>query len=88
MKTRVENLESPNGNKVANQFVIYTESGKIFQSYNSVIVKIENGQIILDEYYWDYSKTTSKYRNIFLRETTKETQKKIDEGIYTLANLN
>ena len=35
-----------------------------------------------------YSKTTSKYRNMFLGETTKETQKKINSGEYILTNLN
>jgi hypothetical protein len=37
---------------------------------------------------WDYSVTTGKYRNIFLEETKKETQKKIDQGIYILTDLN
>lgn len=88
MKTAVRNLESPNGNKVANQFVIYTDNGRIFQSYDSVIVKIENREVTLDKHYWNYSKTTSKYRNIFLGETTKETEAKIKEGTYKLSNLN
>jgi hypothetical protein len=33
--------------------------------------------VYLDENKWDYSVTTGKYRNIFLGETRKETQKKI-----------
>lgn len=88
MKTKVENLTSPNGNKVANQFIIRTENGTFFQSYNSIIVREQNNKVTLDEYYWNYSKTTAKYRNIFLSETTKETQAKIDSGEYTLENLN
>ena len=89
MKTKVENLISSNGNRVANQFRIISDNTIYFQSYNSVIAKIENGhKVTLDSYYWDYSKTTSKYRNIFLGETTRETQKKIDSGTYTLDNLN
>lgn len=89
MKTRVTNLQGYNGNAAPNQFQINTQEGIFFQSYSSIIVKIDNkGQIFLDEYYWNYSKTTSKYRNIFLGETTKETQSKIDAGIYTLTNLN
>ncbi len=45
-------------------------------------------QIELDQKYWNYSKTTSKYRNQFLGETTKETQAKINSGEYTLTDLN
>lgn len=92
MKVKVESMTSPNGNQVANQFIIYSPDCTLFQSYESVIVKttFEDGKrvVYLDEYYWNYSKTTSKYRNLFLGETTKETQKKIDEGVYKLVNLN
>lgn len=78
-----------NINGIANQIVITEENGtRFFQSYNSIICKIEKGVVILDTYYWDYSKTTGKYRNIFLGETKKETQAKIDAGIYKLENLN
>lgn len=90
IKMKVENLESSKGNKIANQFQVRTEKGIFFQSYNSLICFVSNDgtSTILDEKFWDYSKTTSKYRNIFLGETTKETQEKINKGIYTLANLN
>lgn len=85
---KVQNLTSANGNKVANQFEIRENGKRIFQSYSSVICVIENGLVTLDEYYWDYSKTTGKYRNIFLGEKKKDTERKIKEGIYKLANLN
>lgn len=85
---KVQNFTSANGNKVANQFEIRENGKRIFQSYNSVICVIENGVVTLDEYYWNFSKTTGKYRNIFLGETKKETERKIKEGIYKLANLN
>ena len=89
---KVENMTSANGNKIANQFIIFDSEFTLFQSYDSVIVKtyFEHGKrkVYLDEYYWNYSVTTSKYRNLFLGETTKETQKKIDSGEYTLTNLN
>lgn len=85
---KVQNLTSANGNKIANQFEIIYNNKRVFQSYNSIICVIENGIVTLDEYYWNYSKTTGKYRNIFLRETRKKTEKKIKEGIYKLANLN
>ena len=86
---KVENLTSSNGNKVANQFVIYDDDKTIFQSYNAVIaINYKDGRTELDERYWDYSKTTGKYRNQFLRETRKETEKKIASGEYILTNLN
>ena len=72
-----------------------------FQSYNSVIavktiwpheaVKGHGGkevEIQLDKTYWNYSVTTDKYRNLFLGETKKETQAKIDSGEYKLVDLN
>lgn len=85
---KVQNLTSANGNKVANQFEIRENGKRIFQSYNSIICVIENGVVTLDENYWDYSQTTGKYRNIFLGEKKKDTERKIKEGIYKLANLN
>ena len=89
---KVRNITSSNGNKIANQFeIIDNENNTIyFQSYKSIIVKhdMDLNQVYLDSHYWDYSTTTSKYRNIFLGEKKKETQKKIKEGIYILTNLN
>ena len=74
-----------------NQFIIADSDHGIefFQSYNSIIVKrVKNGKTYLDERYWNYSKTTGKYRNLFLGETKKETEKKIASGEYVLVNLN
>jgi len=87
---KVENLRSSSGREVPNQFQITDDNGnRFFQSYKSIIAKISNkGEISLDSNYWDYSVTTGKYRNIFLRETKKETEKKISSGIYKLENLN
>tara|TARA_R110000823_G_scaffold241850_6_gene366450 strand:+ start:1004 stop:1276 length:273 start_codon:yes stop_codon:yes gene_type:complete len=84
------------GNPVANQFIIEGEEcgfpTKWFQSYSSMIAKqiTAMGKTItyLDETYWNYSVTTSKYRNQFLGETTDETKAKIDSGEYLLAELN
>lgn len=96
-------MESPRtGKAVANQFVIKTRDGEYLQSYESIIAFIpkkinlydntceqpHDTRIQLDETYWNYSKTTSKYRSQFLGESTKETQAKIDSGEYVLANLN
>lgn len=86
----VKNMTSHNGNSVPNQFIIRDGNGNtVFQSYNSTIIKIDNdGNTFLDERYWDYSVTTGKYRNLFLRETKEETMKKINSGKYKLVNLN
>ena len=73
---------------VANQFIILTSKGKYFQSYDSIIVAIENGKITLDENTWNYSRTTGKYRNEFLGETIAETRAKIESGEYELEDLN
>jgi len=92
VEMKVRNITSNNGNKIANQFEIMdNENNTIyFQSYKSIIVKhdMNLNQVYLDSYFWDYSTTTSKYRNIFLGEKKKETQKKIKEGVYILTNLN
>jgi len=76
--------------KVKNQFIVADDDGtQYFQSYNSVIAKCDpGGQVTLDENKWDYSRTTSKYRNQFLGETTKETKAKIVSGVYKLDDLN
>ena len=89
MKVKVYNMKSPKGNKVANQFEIYTSKGRYFQSYNSIIAFIDNnGKTFLDEYYWDYSRTTGKYRNMFLNEGINDTRQKIISGEYKFKNLN
>jgi len=67
--------------------------GDVFQSYDSIIALISymptlGKVVILDSKYWDYSRNTGKYRNIFLGEKFKETQAKINDGTYTLTNLN
>ena len=89
------------GREVANQFIISEEGHgangnfikkEVFQSYTSVIVeKItwnDRIDIRLDKNSWNYSKTTGKYRNEFLRETIKETELKIKSGEYILTDLN
>ena len=98
---RVQNMTNSNGNKIANQFIIEEEGhGALgnfskrltFQSYDSIIAVItrwpEETRVELDEQYWDYSRTTGKYRNLFLNENKAETEKKIKSGAYKLVNLN
>lgn len=89
LTAKVENMQSANGNDVPNQFIIRTDEGTYFQSYSTVIAfRANNGHVTLDHYKWDYSKTTGKYRNQFLREDKKATEKKIASGEYALDDLN
>ena len=89
MKTKVDNMMNAHGNTVPNQFLIYTDEGVYFQSYDSVIAfKPYTGKTQLDSEYWDYSQTTGKYRNIFLSENKATTEAKIKNGTYELVNLN
>jgi hypothetical protein len=86
---QVQNMTSNKGNKIANQFVIRTDEATYFQSYNAVICKwTKDNFIYLDETYWNWSRTTSKYRCLFLGESTDETKRKIAAGNYMLTNLN
>lgn len=100
---KITQMTSPRtGKAVANQIIIKEVTNSIsgnsidaFYSYGKLIAKrgaFVAGEtyrkVTLDATYWNYSKTTSKYRNEFLGETTKETQAKIDSGEYVLANLN
>lgn len=89
-RVKVENMLSTSGNVVANQFLIYANGGVYFQSYSTIIgfKSYKTGIITLDKNSWDYSVTTGKYRNQFLREGIADTRKKIASGEYKLVNLN
>ena len=100
MKTiQVQQMTSNrSGNPVANQFIIETKDATYFQSYRSLIAKVSkrNGKIYLDSFYWDYSRTTSKYLYSFLGEfyryglNKKEIEKmtKEKESIIQFKDLN
>ena len=84
----ISNIKNRNGNKAVNQFQIDFKDFTAFQSYETLILikNNETNEVILDSGYRNYSTTTSKYRNIFLNETSKETEKKIKQGIYKLSS--
>lgn len=94
----VRNMQSARGNDVPNQFVMdnveltiagSVVEGRVFQSYTSIIaVQVYGGKTYLDADKWDYSVTTGRYRNQFLREGIAETREKIKDGRYVLADLN
>jgi hypothetical protein len=63
---KVTNITNSRGRKVANQFVIENGNVYTFQSYNSVVavVDFDNSTVTLGSD-WNYSTTTSRYRNKF-----------------------
>ncbi len=77
---KVENMTSSRGNDIPNQFELTFSNGRVFQSYNSVISIILNDSNV---YYlgddWDYSVTTSKYRNLFLNNDKKTVLEDLEE---------
>ena len=87
----VKNMLSPNGGKVANQFIVtLPENVTIFQSYKTVIAQNRNGKIVLDSNALEYSNTTLKYLKQFLgtNESKKQLQDKIKNGFYQVEDLN
>jgi len=90
LNVKVENMTSPNGNKIPNQFIIWVGKKVYFQSYEKIIAveDLKTGKVTLDKHYWNYSRTTGKYRNQFLGESIQETREKIESGEYKLADLN
>jgi len=89
---KVQNMKSSKGNLVPNQFTFRDTNGYVyFQSYGSIIARVDltrHDLIRLDSKYWDYSRTTSKYRNMFLDMTTPEIKKAIKKGTIILTDLN
>jgi len=87
----VSNMISNHGNAVPNQFVITdNNSDAYFQSYNSMIARRIDATdtIELDENFWNYSATTSKYLARFLGVPNKEIKQKVTSKEYKLVNLN
>jgi len=89
VKVKVSNMVGNSGREIANQFIIETDEGRFFQSYNTIIAFIANdGSVTLNNVY-DQSTTTGKYRNAFLGDSgVAETRKKVASGEYKLADLN
>ena len=75
----------------ANQFVIHTQDGTFFQSYNTLIAFKgfdygEDGNVLLQEGYWNnYSATTNRYLNMFLRtDGIAEIRKCVESSEYVV----
>lgn len=65
----VTNMNSPRtGKPVANQFIIKDGPITVFQSYDSTIVTVDEYHFTMTiGHDWDYSITTGRYRNEFMR---------------------
>lgn len=69
-------------------FIITVGKKKYFESFGTLIAVVNDGKVTLNRHYWNYSKTTAAYRNRFLGESTKDTEKKIASGEYRLRSLD
>lgn len=79
---KVQNVIN-NWREVPNQFEIFYEKDnknyKIFQSYQSMIIRWENDIIIEVGSNWNYSRTTGKYRNLLAGMDKKQFEKMLNE---------
>ena len=77
---KIENMKSTKGNKVANQFIIEFGNYTAFQSYSTLIAVYDhkNDTLYQDENF--YSRTTSKYLNMFINEYQPLTISKVDNN--------
>ena len=87
---KVTQMTGRTGAPVANQFIINDGEHEYFQSYETVIAKRHKSSraVILDRDRWNYSVTTSKYRNQFLGMSTAQIKRDINAGLIELADLN
>jgi hypothetical protein len=93
---KVFRMKGNAGSPVKNHWIIETDQRTYFQSYNTIIAyrlkedigDCPAGQVWLDRYSWDISRTTAKYRRMFLEEGVEETRAKIESGVYKTADLN
>ena len=101
MDIRVQNLRSFGGNEIPiwsleaqQHFEIFTKDAVYFQSYGKIIVKktLKDGQVYLDRKHWGCSPPNfikiDRYRQLYLRESVAETDKKIGSGEYKVVDLN
>lgn len=77
---KIENMKSNRGNEVANQFILEFGNYTAFQSYSTLIAVYDhkNDTLYQDENF--YSRTTSKYLNMFINEYQPLTISKVDNN--------
>ena len=82
MTVKVSNMVSPrSGREVANQFVVKTDEGVYFQSYDSVIAFVDADYNVTLGRHFDYSVTTSKYLHQFLKRYAGRTMHIMEKEI-------
>lgn len=92
---KVSNLINAKGNATTNQFIIEDDNGNIFfQSYNSIVCKIDKNNKVTLGNDWNYSTTTSKHLYEFLKQNghykiadRKSILKAIKEGKLNVIDL-
>ena len=90
----INNMKSNRGRTIPNQYVIKLDNCDVFQSYETVIAIRDydyvNGkyEVYLNKQYYNYSRTTSRYRNKYLGLTTKEIEQKIKAKEFVLITHN
>ena len=87
LKTVADQYGLKKGQEVSRELLIKI-GVNILQSYNKTVAIQFKNQIYLDRYYWNYSKTTSKYVSRFLRMGIKEIKEKINSGEFKLEKFN
>ena len=87
--TTISQLINKQGNAVKNQFILTAGNITTFQSYQSQIVDVdEKNKTIVFYPDYNYSQTTSKYRNQFLSNifgtdiNRRVIDKMISDGVY------
>lgn len=87
---QIRNLINANGNSVKNQFVIEDGNTVFFQSYDSMICRVDHSggmgfdKVVTFGKDWNFSKTTSKHLFTFLNQQGLEilaNKKAIEEAI-------
>ena len=73
-----------------NQIVVsFTDGSEVFNSYGKNIVEYsKGGRIYFDKNYWDFSTTTSKWRNKYMGVDSKWVKDAIKNGIVKFKDLN
>jgi len=82
-------LSSRSGKPIANQFVVTVDNMEIFQSYKTVIaVRWADKEVVLLDYNYNYSPTTSKYLYQFLGFKKDIINKKVQNNSIRIMDLN
>jgi ribonucleotide reductase beta subunit family protein with ferritin-like domain len=77
MKLKVSSLQN-------NQYVVTIGSEIYFQSYETIIAKVDKNKNVILSNYWNYSRTTLKWLKVFLQKYTEfypQTKKDIERLI-------